>query len=454
MTTSSTNRIRVIIVGAAGRDFHDFNTFWRNDPRYEIVAFTAAQIPDIDGRTYPPELCGDRYPNGIPIEPEAMLTELIKRHDVQQVAMAYSDLPHAEVMHKAAIVNAAGADFRIMGHRHTMLKSTKPVIAVCAVRTGCGKSQTSRAVTSILKEMGKRVAAVRHPMPYGDLTKQICQRFAELSDLDKHKCTIEEREEYEPHIVSGVIVYAGVDYEMIIRQAEKEADVIVWDGGNNDMPFYKPDLMITVVDPHRPGHEIGYYPGQTNLLMADVIVINKIDSADADDIAEVRANIAAYNPEATVVDAASPLTVDNPEAIRGKKVLVVEDGPTLTHGEMAYGAGVVAAMKFGAAELVDPRPYTVKSITATFQKYPEIGTLLPAMGYGNRQIKDLQATINKVECDTVVVATPIDLTRLIKIRKPMVRVGYSLQEIGQPDLVHVLNQFLDNKAKRGAKKKA
>lgn len=441
-------------MGAAGRDFHNFNTLYRDNGSVEVVAFTATQIPDIHGRKYPAVLAGKLYPKGIPIHDESELLKLIAKESVDEVVFSYSDVPYQYVMEHAAHVNAAGARFSLEGGAPTMIKSKKPVVAVCAVRTGCGKSQTTRRVAEVLQAAGKKVVAIRHPMPYGDLAKQDCQRFATLKDLDKHKCTIEEREEYEPHIVSGVIVYAGVDYEMIIRQAEKEADVILWDGGNNDMPFYKPDLMITVVDPHRPGHELGYYPGQTNLLIADVIIINKIDSADAEDIAEVRANIAQYNPEATVIDAASPLTVDNPDAIRGKRVLVVEDGPTLTHGEMAYGAGVVAATKFGAAELVDPRPYTVKSITATFQKYPDIGTLLPAMGYGSQQVKDLQTTINKVQCDTVIVATPIDLTRLMKIRKPMVRVGYSLQEIGQPDLVHVLHQFLDNNAKRGAKKKA
>ena len=345
-------------------------------------------------------------------------------------------------MELGAYVMSAGARFAMEGAAPTMIKSTKPVVSVCAVRTGCGKSQTTRRVAEVLQELGKKVVAIRHPMPYGDLAKQACQRFAKLSDLDKHKCTIEEREEYEPHIVRGITVYAGVDYEMIVREAEKEADVILWDGGNNDMSFYQPDLQITVVDPHRPGHELTYYPGQHNLLLADVIVINKIDSADPEGVAEVRRNVAAYNPEAIVVDAASPLEVAHPELIRGKKVLVVEDGPTLTHGEMAYGAGVVAAEKYGAAELVDPRPYTVKSITATFEKYPEIGTLLPAMGYGDKQVRDLETTINRTKCDTVVVATPIDLTRLIKIKKPSVRVSYSLQEIGTPDFKSVLTDFV------------
>ncbi|MCH8251301.1 MAG: GTPase [Planctomycetes bacterium] len=426
MTSSSTNRIRVIIVGAAGRDFHDFNTFWRNDPRYEVVAFTAAQIPDIDGRTYPPELCGDRYPNGIPIEPEEMLTELIKRHDVHQVAMAYSDLPHAEVMHKAAIVNAAGADFRIMGHRHTMLKSTKPVIAVCAVRTGCGKSQTSRAVTSILKEMGKRVAAVRHPMPYGDLTKQICQRFSELSDLDKHKCTIEEREEYEPHIAAGNVVFAGVDYERILREAEKEADVILWDGGNNDLSFFKADLYIVVADPHRPGHELAYYPGETNTRLADVVVINKVATARPEDVALVEANVRKVNPKARIIRAKSPVTVDDPASIKGKRVLVVEDGPTLTHGEMKIGAGHVAATANGASVIVDPRPYAVGTIKATFEKYTHVTEVLPAMGYGDKQIAELEATINAADCDLVLIGTPIDLGALIHVNKPTMRVRYEL----------------------------
>jgi len=441
-------RKRIIIMGAAGRDFHNFNTLYRNNEAVEVVAFTATQIPDIDGRTYPAALSGKLYPKGIPIYDEKELLKLINKHSIDEVIFSYSDVPYQYIMEKAAYVMSAGARFAVEGAAPTMIKSSKPVVAICAVRTGCGKSQTSRKVAEVLHRLGKKLVVIRHPMPYGDLVKQACQRFATLADLDKYKCTIEEREEYEPHIVKGMIVYAGVDYEKIIREAEKEADVILWDGGNNDMPFYKPDLMITVVDPHRPGHEISYYPGQNNLLMADVIVINKIVYADAEDIAEVRQNISAYNPDAVVIEAASPIEVDNWESIRGKKVLVVEDGPTLTHGEMAYGAGVVAAEKFGATELVDPRPYTVKSITETFEKYPDIGILLPAMGYGNKQIKDLETTINRTKCDLVIIATPIDLTRLIKIKKPTVRVGYSLQEIGSPNLTTVLSEFVKGKRRK------
>jgi len=441
---------KIIIMGAAGRDFHNFNCLYRNNRQVEVVAFTATQIPDIQGRRYPASLAGKLYPKGIPIRDESELLDLIRKHDVEEVVFSYSDVPYQYVMERAAYVMSAGARFAVEGSRPTMIKSKKPVVAVCAIRTGCGKSQTTRRVAQVLQALGKKVVAIRHPMPYGNLAKQACQRFAELSDLDKHKCTIEEREEYEPHIVTGVTVYAGVDYEQIVREAEKEADIILWDGGNNDMSFYAPDLQITVVDPHRPGHELCYYPGQNNLLLADVIVINKIDSADPEGVAEVRRNIAAYNPSAVVVDAASPLLVDDPEMIRGKKVLVVEDGPTLTHGEMAYGAGVVAAEKYGAAELVDPRPFTVNSISATYEKYPEIGTLLPAMGYGDQQVKDLETTINNTECDAVVVATPIDLTRLIEIDKPSVRVKYSLQEIGTPDLHDVLEAFLEAQAKQSA----
>ncbi len=452
----SKNRKKIIIMGAAGRDFHNFNTLYRGNKGIEVVAFTATQIPDIDGRKYPKSLAGDLYPKGIPIYDESELLKLIKKHDIEEVVFSYSDVPYQFVMEKAAMVMAAGARFALEGGDPTMIKSTKPVVAVLAARTGCGKSQTTRRVAEILQAMGKKVVAIRHPMPYGDLAKQACQRFGKLSDLDKHKCTIEEREEYEPHIVSGVTIYAGVDYEMIIREAEKEADIILWDGGNNDMSFYKADITITVVDPHRVGHELTYYPGQNNLLLADIIVINKIDSADHDDVAQLRANIAAYNPDATVVDGASPIQVDKPELIRGKRVLVVEDGPTLTHGEMAYGAGVVAAEKYGAAELVDPRPYTVKSITETFEKYPNIGVLLPAMGYGDKQVKDLETTINKVKCDTVIIGTPIDLGRILKIKKPYTRVYYSLQEIGTPNLTELLGDAFGAKkkaAKRTTKKK-
>ncbi len=448
-------RKKVIIMGAAGRDFHNFNCLYRDNNNVEVVAFTATQIPDIEGRKYPAALAGKLYPKGIPIFEESKLLDLIKKHNVEEVIFSYSDVPYEYVMEKAAYVMAAGARFAVEGGAPTMIKSKKPVVGVVAIRTGCGKSQTTRRVAQVLQAMGKKVVAIRHPMPYGDLAKQKVQRFATLKDLVKHKCTIEECEEYEPHIKSGVVVYAGVDYEAIVREAEKEADVILWDGGNNDMSFYKTDFLFTVVDPHRVGHELSYYPGQNNLLMADAVVINKMDSADADDIAELRANIAEYNPNAIVIDAASPIQVDKPELIRGKKVLVVEDGPTLTHGEMQYGAGVVAASKYGAAELVDPRPYTVKSITATFKKYPGIGELLPAMGYGKAQVKDLETTINKTKCDSVIVATPIDLSRILKIKKPFTRVYYSLQEIGTPDVATVLGNFFSGKrpgAKKAAKK--
>ncbi|MCI4398612.1 MAG: GTPase [Acidobacteria bacterium] len=432
------NPQNVLIMGAAGRDFHNFNLFFRGNAAYRVVAFTATQIPDIAGRKYPAALAGKGYPKGIPIYDEKDLVSIIRKEKVDLVVFAYSDQSHENVMHKASIAMAAGADFMMMGPDHTMVKSSKPVISICAVRTGCGKSQTTRRVADILQKAGKKVVAVRHPMPYGDLEKQKVQRFATLADLDKHKCTIEEREEYEPHIVRGVIIYAGVDYEAILREAEKEADIILWDGGNNDMPFFKSDLEIVVVDPHRPGHEVSYYPGETNTRRADVIVINKIDTADADNIEEVRYNIAQVNPKAIVVDAASPLTVANAEKIRGKRVLVVEDGPTLTHGEMQYGAGVMAARKYGAAELVDPRPFAVASIRETYEKYPDIGILLPAMGYGKEQMKDLEKTINASKCDLIIIATPIDLGRIIKINKPSVRVGYDLQEIGEPTLETVL----------------
>ncbi len=423
-TTKS--KIRVLILGAAGRDFHDFNVFWRRDPRYEVVAFTAAQIPDIAGRVYPPELAGERYPNGIPIEPEEKLSDLIREHNIDQVVMAYSDLAHEEVMHKAAIANAAGADFRMMGPKNTMLASTKPVIAVCAVRTGCGKSQTSRAVTSVLKKMGKRVAAVRHPMPYGDLTKQICQRFDSLDDLETHHCTIEEREEYEPHIRAGNVVFAGIDYERILHEAEKEADVILWDGGNNDMAFFKPNLYIVVADPHRPGHEVRYYPGETNARMADVVVINKTGTANPEDVKTVEQNIKRINPRAKIIKAKSPVFVDNAETIKGKRVLVVEDGPTLTHGDMKFGAGHIAARDHGAGTIVDPRPYAVGTIKKTFEKYTHVTEVLPAMGYGKKQMKELEQTINAADCDLVLVGTPIDLGALLKLNKPYLRVTYEL----------------------------
>jgi predicted GTPase len=430
--------IRTLIMGAAGRDFHNFNVFFRDNPDYEVVAFTATQIPDIEGRTYPAALAGQQYPKGIPIYAESDLVKLIKELKVEQVIFAYSDVPHEVVMHKASAVLAAGADFRLMGLHTTQIKSTKPVVSVCAVRTGSGKSQTTRRVSLILRGMGYKVAAIRHPMPYGDLVKQAVQRYADYSDLDKHECTIEEREEYEPHLDNGVIVYAGVDYEKILRQAEQEVDIILWDGGNNDFPFYVPDLKIVVADPHRPGHEVSYHPGETNSYDADVFVINKVDTANAENVITVRNNLAKVNPNAIVIEAASPLFVDNPEEIRGKRVLVIEDGPTLTHGEMAYGAGWVAARRFGAAEIVDPRPFAVRSIKATYEKYPKTGPILPAMGYGEAQTRDLEATIARADVDLVIIGTPIDLNRIIKIKKPTQRVRYELQEIGQPTLEDVL----------------
>jgi predicted GTPase len=432
---------RILIMGAAGRDFHNFNVYFRGNPDYSVVAFTATQIPNIEERVYPAELAGASYPEGVPIHPEHELVDLIRDLKVDQVVFAYSDVSHEYVMHKASQVLAAGADFRLMGAGTTMLKSCKPVVAVCAVRTGCGKSQTTRRVCDLLRDMGHQVVVIRHPMPYGDLARQACQRFASYEDMDKHDCTIEEREEYEPHIDRGVIVYAGVDYEQILRQAEREADVIVWDGGNNDLSFYQPDLYIVVADPHRPGHEVRYHPGETNLHAADVVVVNKVDTADIDGVATVRENVIAVNPKATIIEAASPIFVKDPGLIRGKKVLVVEDGPTLTHGEMAYGAGVVAARRFGAAEIVDPRPYAVGSIVTTYKKYPTTGNVLPAMGYSGEQMAALEQTIEDTPCDLVIVATPIDLRRLIQINKPSQRVRYELQEIGQPNLTDVLAKF-------------
>jgi len=430
-------------MGAAGRDFHDFNVYWKNRDDVEVVGFTATQIPNIEGRVYPPELSGSRYPDGIQIHPEDDLEKLIKEHNVDVVTLAYSDLPHAFVMHQGARVNAAGADFCLLSPEHTMIPSNKPVIAVCAVRTGCGKSQTSRRVSQILKDMGKKVAVIRHPMPYGDLTKQICQRFATLEDMDKHECTIEEREEYEPHIRAGSIVFAGIDYEEILRQAEKEADVILWDGGNNDTPFYKPDLHITVVDPHRPGHELRYYPGETNLRMADVIVVNKVGTAEPKNVQTVLANIKTANPGALVVQANSPVTVADSDGIKGKRVLVIEDGPTLTHGEMPYGAGHVAARQFGAAEIVDPRPFAQGSIKATFEKYDHVTDVLPAMGYSDTQVAELEATIDATPCDLVLVATPIDLGRILKINKPATRVLYELDELDKSLLPNAIAKAVE-----------
>lgn len=435
-----TSKTKVIIMGAAGRDFHNFNVYYRDNTQYEVVAFTATQIPGISKRAYPLELAGPSYPGGIPIYPEEELPELIRKHGVNEVVFAYSDVSHEYVMHKASVALANGSDFRLMGPLSTMLKAKVPVISVCAVRTGSGKSQTSRRVTRILRERGFRVVVVRHPMPYGDLAKQICQRFASREDLDRQKCTIEEREEYEPHIKNGVIVYAGVDYEKILRGAEKEANIIVWDGGNNDLPFYKPDLHIVVADPHRPGHEVTYYPGETNLRMADVVVVNKVDTADPTNVKTVRENVKKLNPAAIIIEAASPITVDKPELIKDKKVLVVEDGPTITHGNMPYGAGSIAAKRLGAAELMDPRPHAVGSILKTYKKYPHLGAVLPAVGYGKEQIKELEETINETPCDVVLIGTPIDLRHVLQLNKPVARVKYELKEIGTPTLENVLKR--------------
>ncbi len=439
-------RIRTIIMGAAGRDFHNFNTFYRDNESYEVVAFTATQIPNIEGRKYPAQLAGALYPEGIPIYPEAELSDLITKLKVEDVVFAYSDVPYEYVMHKSALVNAAGANFRLMGIKDTQIKSSKPVVGICAVRTGSGKSQTSRVVAKNLQKMGYKVAAIRHPMPYGDLVKQRVQRYVSYADLDKYECTIEEREEYEPHIDAGVIIYAGVDYADILHEAEKEADIILWDGGNNDFSFYETDLLIVVTDPHRAGHELRYYPAEVNMRLADVFVINKVDTASPEDIDTVRQNIAEINPTAQVIEAASPLFIDNPEMIRGKRVLAVEDGPTLTHGEMKYGAAYVAAKRYGASEIVDPRPFTVGTISDTYKKYPGIGTILPAMGYGEQQMKDLETTINNADVDMVVIGTPIDLTRVITLHKPSQRVRYELQEIGRPTLEQVLMKKFGPKA--------
>jgi predicted GTPase len=431
---------RIVIAGAAGRDFHDFNTVFRDDDGFQVVAFTATQIPNIEGRLYPPALSGPLYPQGIPIYPEAELEQLIAQHEVDDVVFSYSDVSHETVMHLASRVLAAGAGFRLLNPRRTMLASSKPIISVGAVRTGSGKSQTSRRILDILQnELGyRRVVAVRHPMPYGNLAEQAVQRFASHADMDRHLCTIEEREEYEPYVERGAVIFAGVDYEAILRQAEQEADIIIWDGGNNDLPFYRPDYHIVVVDPHRPGHEMRYHPGEANVRLADAIVVNKIDTADAAGVDTVVANVRAMNPRAAIVRGASPLSVDDPAAIQGKRVLVIEDGPTLTHGEMAYGAGVVAARQYGAAEIVDPRPYAVRTIAATYQKYPTTGPVLPAMGYGREQMADLEETINRTPVDLVLVATPIDLARLVDIDKPSQRVRYELQEIGRPTLSDLL----------------
>lgn len=437
----------VLIIGAAGRDFHNFNAYYRCKPDYNVVAFTAAQIPNIQGRNYPAELAGELYPNGIPIERESDLVAIIKEKGVHECVFSYSDVPYSHVMRIGAMVNAAGASFKLLGPNDTMLTPTKPLVAVVATRTGCGKSQTSRRVIELLMGRGLRVVAIRHPMPYGNLIAQGVQRFASLADIQMHGCTIEEMEEYEPHVVRGNVIYAGVDYQAILRAAENDpagCDVIVWDGGNNDFPFYRPSLTITVTDPLRPGNEIGYYPGEVNLRMADIVIINKIDSALPDGVQALRDNIRMVNPTATVVDAASPVTVDNPELIRNKRCLVVEDGPTLTHGEMSIGAGTVAARMFGASHVVDPRPYLVGALRDTFMAYPNIGSLLPAMGYGDQQLKDLAETINSTDCDTVIIGTPIDLSRIISISKPTSRVHYELAEIGKPDLEGAMAQFLRN----------
>ena len=441
------SRKNVVIIGAAGRDFHNFNTYYRDNEDYNVVAFTATQIPDIEGRKYPAELAGKLYPDGIPIHAQQDLEKLIADLEVDDCAFSYSDVSYRHVMSVGAIVQAAGANFVLLGPRDTQIESSKPVISVGAVRTGSGKSQTARRIIEILMEKGLKVVAIRHPMPYGDIAAQKVQRFADLSDLEKHNCTVEEMEEYEPHVARGNVIYAGVDYEVILRAAEKDqggCDVILWEGGNNDFPFYTSDLHVTVVDPHRPGHELAYYPGEVSLRIADVVVINKMDSADPAGIETVRKNIASVNPEAVVIDAVSTLDMEDPSVVKGKRVLVVEDGPTLTHGEMKIGAGTVAAQKFGAAALVDPRPFTVGRLSETFELYPEIGTLLPATGYGDEQLRDLETTINNTDCDAVIIGTPIDLNRIIKIKKPSTRVYYNLQEIGRPDLTGVLDDFVKN----------
>jgi len=441
-------KINVVIMGAAGRDFHNFNVYFRNNNTYEVVAFTATQIPGIEGRIYPPELAGPNYPKGIPIYPEEELPKLIKERNVDQVIFAYSDVSHEYVMHKASIVLANGADFRLMGPKTTMLEAKVPVVSVGAVRTGSGKSQTSRQVAKILKNKGLKVVVIRHPMPYGDLTKQVCQRFASYEDLDNYECTIEEREEYEPHIDNGIIVYAGVDYEKILRSAESEADVIVWDGGNNDLPFYKPDLHIVVADPHRAGHEIAYHPGEANLRMANVVIVNKVDTANPQNVKQVKDNIKCVNPNAIVLDAASPITADKPELIKGKRALAIEDGPTLTHGNMPYGAATIIAQELGATEIVDPKPYAVGSIKAAYEKYVHLGALLPALGYGEKQIAELKETIDKTPCDVIVIGTPIDLRRVMTITKPSVRVKYELKVLGPVSLEQILEEFLQRVGKK------
>jgi predicted GTPase len=442
-------KVKVIIMGAAGRDFHNFNVYFRDNDAYEVVAFTATQIPGIEGRIYPPELAGRNYPRGIPIYPEEELQRLIREYDIDQVIFAYSDVSHEYVMHKASIALANGADFRLMGPKTTMLKAKVPVISVGAVRTGSGKSQTSRQVAKILKSKGLNVVVIRHPMPYGDLRKQVCQRFASYEDLDKYECTIEEREEYEPHIDNGIIVYAGVDYEKILREAEKEADIIVWDGGNNDIPFYKPDLHIVVADPHRAGHEITYHPGEANIRMANVVIINKVDTADPKNVSLVKENIRKVNPNAVILEASSPITADKPELIKGRRALVIEDGPTLTHGNMPYGAATILAKQLGASEIADPRPYAVGSIKEAYEEYPHLGAVLPALGYGEKQIEELKETISRTPCDVVVIGTPVDLRRVMEINKPTVRVKYELKVLGPLSLEQILENFLEKVQKHG-----
>ena len=441
-------KIKVVMMGAAGRDFHNFNVYFRNNDAYDVIAFTATQIPGIEGRSYPTELAGAKYPKGIPIFPEKELPKIIKEQNIDQVLFAYSDVSHEYVMHKASEVLANGADFRLMGPKTTMLKSRVPVVSVCAVRTGSGKSQTSRQVAKILKSKGLRVAAIRHPMPYGDLRKQVWQRFASYEDLDKHECTIEEREEYEPHIDNGIIVYSGVDYEKILREAEKESDAIVWDGGNNDLPFYKPDLSIVVADPHRAGHELTYHPGEANLRMANIIIVNKVDTADQQKVKLVKENAKTANPNAVILEASSPVTADKPELIRGKKALVIEDGPTLTHGGMLYGAGMILAKNYGASQIVDPKPFAVGSIKEAYRKYPHLGMLLPALGYSDKQVAELKETIDSVPCDVVVMGTPIDLRRVITIDKPTVRVRYELKVLGTVSLEQILGDFVERRVKQ------
>lgn len=449
LSLSTSGKKRVVIMGAAGRDFHNFNVYFRDNDIYEVVAFTATQIPGIEGRIYPPELAGKNYPKGVPIYPEEDLEKLIREYEVDEVVFAYSDVSHEYVMHKASIALANGADFRLMGPKTTMLKANVPVVSVGAVRTGCGKSQTSRRIAKILKDRGLNVVVVRHPMPYGDLRKQVCQRFANYEDLDKYNCTIEEREEFEPHLDNGVIVYAGVDYEKILREAEKEADVIVWDGGNNDIPFYKPDLHIVVTDPHRVGHELTYHPGEANLRMANVVIINKVDTAPAENVNQVKENIRRVNPNAIILEAASPIIADNPEIIKGKRVLVIEDGPTLTHGNMSYGAATILSKQLGASELADPRPYAVGSIKEAYEEYPHLGAVLPALGYGERQIAELNETISRTPCDVVVIGTPVDLRKVITINKPTVRVKYELKVLGPISMEHILDEFLKKVHKHG-----